>query len=519
VAGATGRDSVELQTLLRQRLALIAAVAAVGAGLAAAQKLMSFDLRAYPDFLAFAWAVWNWPDLVINVVNTAAYGIVAAILSRKSLPPLRELRFFELLIFGGGCFTFGFNNWYVLNHGDRGGWLAELLRLHHLNILATALSLPWVLMIAGYGTLIPNTGRRCAIVVGGVAVGALGLTAASLAANAVSGLDTARFLLQMGMWLMLATAMAIVGSHRLETLRREASDARRLGQYQLKQRLGAGGMGEVYLAEHVLLRRPCAVKLIRPDRAGDLRALRRFEREVRSTATLSHPNTVQIFDYGHAADGTFYYAMEYLPGQTLEEFVCQNGPLPPAQAVHFWRQLCGSLQEAHAIGLIHRDIKPGNVMICERGGMTDVAKLLDFGLARPVSGNEDGDRLTQEGAVQGTPAYMSPEQAGGQEALDGRSDIYSLGAVAYFMLTGHSPFFGRPALKMLAAHVYETPAPLTQHRPDVPPDLETVVLRCLAKDPGQRFQDAASLYETLSQCQSAEPPRPRSTPAGAVVPS
>src|SRR5262249_4074836 len=155
-------------------------------------------------------------------------------------------------------------------------------------------------------------------------------------------------------------------------LRRQVFEARKLGQYRLKKRLGAGGMGEVYLAEHVLLRRPCAVKLIRPERAGDPKELARFEREVCATAGLTHPNTVQVFDYGTAADGTFYYVMEYLPGTTLEALVERHGPLPPARAVYFLRQVCGALQEAHAAGLVHRDIKPGNVIVGQRGGKEDV---------------------------------------------------------------------------------------------------------------------------------------------------
>jgi eukaryotic-like serine/threonine-protein kinase len=502
LTSTSGRDTAELQTLLRQRLRLIATFAALAFGIGTIQKLLSFDWNAYTSVLEIARAVWRWPDLVMDCCNVVAFGIVAGVLWRKSLASLRVLRLYELVVFGLGLATFCENNWYVLNNH---GWLAQLLRLQHLNILATWQSLPWFMIIVGYGTLIPNTGRRCALVVSFFALVALGLAAGSLAANSVSATETFRYLLHMGMWLMLAVAMAIVGSHRLEKLRREASAARRLGQYQLKERLGTGGMGEVYLAEHVLLRRPCAVKLIRPERAGDPQQLRRFEREVQTTATLSHPNTVQIFDYGHAEDGTFYYAMEYLPGLTLEQLVERQGPLPPARAIHFLRQLCGSLREAHAVGLIHRDIKPGNVMICERGGMHDVAKLLDFGLVRPVGGGQDSEKLTQDGALQGTPAYMSPEQAGGQNDLDARSDIYSVGAVAYFLLTGQSPFAGRSCVKMLAAHLYESPAPLTALRPEVPPELEGVILMCLAKNPSDRFANAGSLESALAKCANLPP--------------
>jgi serine/threonine-protein kinase len=262
-------------------------------------------------------------------------------------------------------------------------------------------------------------------------------------------------------------------------------------------------MGEVYLAEHVLLRRPCAVKLIRPDRITDANHRRRFEREVQATATLTHPNTVQLFDYGHAEDGTFYYAMEYLPGLNLEELVGRHGPLPPERAVHVLRQVCGALHEAHAAGLIHRDLKPSNIITCRRGGLHDVAKLLDFGLVRSYGAEGGADHLTQEGAIAGTPAYMSPEQADGKKDLGAGSDIYSLGAVAYFLLTGQPPFMRPTPLQTLIAHLRDEAVPPDQLRADVPADLQAVVLRCLEKDPARRFAGARSLDKALAACHAA----------------
>src|SRR5438477_2012920 len=195
-----------------------------------------------------------------------------------------------------------------------------------------------------------------------------------------------------------AAAIAVFGSHKIRELQEKAHEAQRIGQYRLKQILGFGGMGAVYLAEHVLLRRPCAIKLIRPDQAGDPRTLLRFEREVQATATLTHWNTIEIYDYGHADDGTFYYVMEYLPEMNLEDLVERHGPLPPERAVHLLRQVCQALREAHGIGLIHRDIKPSNILACERGRVYDVAKLLDFGLVKNF-GLAGGDaKLTREGA-------------------------------------------------------------------------------------------------------------------------
>jgi serine/threonine-protein kinase len=359
-------------------------------------------------------------------------------------------------------------------------------------------SLLWFFVITAYGALIPNTLRRAALITGGIAVSPPLLFV--VYANWVRPIDPAIIgdvLLGIGVTNAIAVALVLFSTSRIEVFRRQAAEARTLGQYVLREKLGAGGMGEVYRAEHVLLRRPCALKTIRPERAGDPDNLRRFEREVQTTATLTHPNTVQVFDYGHADDGTFYYVMEYLPGLTLEELVRRHGPLPPGRAVHFLRQVCGALREAHGRGLTHRDVKPGNVMVCDRGGVADVAKLLDFGLVLPPPADPDGEKITRDGAVAGTPAYLSPEQAGGGAEVDARSDLYSVGALGYFLLTGRPPFAGRSAVRMLAAHLYESPAPLPA---GVPADLAAVVMRCLAKRPADRWADAAALDAALAGC-------------------
>jgi serine/threonine-protein kinase len=301
----------------------------------------------------------------------------------------------------------------------------------------------------------------------------------------------------------VGVAVAVFGSYRIQVLQQQAQEARQLGQYRLKQRLGAGGMGEVYLAEHVLLRRPCAVKLIRPEHARDEKTLQRFEREVRAMATLTHWNTVEVFDYGHAEDGTFYYVMEYLPGATFDALVSRYGPLPPARVVHFLRQVCNALREAHGIGLLHRDIKPSNVLACERGGVFDVAKLLDFGLVQDVGLTPDANRLTVIGSIVGSPPFMSPEQASGKP-LDTRSDIYSLGTLAFYLLTARPPFPRDTAMQMLMAHAYETVPLPSSLRPGIPRDVEEVVLRCLEKDPAKRWPDASSLGRALAACVCAD---------------
>jgi serine/threonine-protein kinase len=421
---------------------------------------------------------------------------------------MMQLRLMELLLFGTLIVYYLIRSHFLLSSqgifplalelvAQEREWLAQRV-VAGVNFEVYA---PWSMLIIAYGIFIPNRWPRCALVVAFMSLAPLVLRTA---AYVTSGMPLDNWLNVIGlngfMIVLTISAFAIYGAHRIEVLRQEVVQARRLGQYQLVKRLGSGGMGEVYLAEHVLLRRPCAVKLIRADCVGDLNTLRRFEREVQITATLTHPNTVQVFDYGHAEDGAFYYVMEYLPGLTLEQLVKDNGPLPPARAIHLLRQVCGALREAHAVGLIHRDIKPGNVMVCERGGLYDTAKLLDFGLVIPVGAGPESERLTQEGAITGTPAYMSPEQAGGQDELDARSDIYSLGAVAYFLLTGQPPFAGRSAVKILAAHLYESPASLMTQRPDVPPALEAVIARCLGKKPADRFPDVRTLEAALAAC-------------------
>ncbi|MDG3005927.1 serine/threonine-protein kinase [Paludisphaera mucosa] len=259
-------------------------------------------------------------------------------------------------------------------------------------------------------------------------------------------------------------------------------------------------MGEVYLAEHRLLKRPCAIKLIRPEAVADPGARARFEREVQITAAMTHPNVVEVYDYGRAEDGANYYVMEYLPGLTLKQLVERHGPLPPGRAVRLLRQLCQALRLAHAEGLIHRDIKPSNVIVAGSGGLEDQAKLPDFGLVLPPAGS-GAPGLTREGQVLGTPLFMSPEQASGDgHAVDGRSDLYALGAVAYYLLTGRPPFEGDDGIAVVITHARNPVEPPSRARPDIPEDLERVVLRCPAKDPDERYAHAAGLERALGEC-------------------
>jgi serine/threonine protein kinase len=271
-------------------------------------------------------------------------------------------------------------------------------------------------------------------------------------------------------------------------------EARQLGQYVLESRLGEGGMGIVYRASHAMLRRPTAVKVLLPERTSK-QSLERFEREVRQTARLSHPNTVTIYDYGRTPEGLFYYAMELLDGADLEAVVGVGGPQGAPRVVHVLAAVAGALAEAHAHGLVHRDIKPANIMLCQQGGAADVPKVLDFGLVREVGADAS---LTAARALTGTPLYMSPESISNPDKVDGRSDLYALGAVGYFLLSGCHVFDGKTVLDVCSKHLLEAPVPPSERAGVVVPhELETLILACLAKAPAQRPESASALQRSL----------------------
>jgi serine/threonine-protein kinase len=261
-------------------------------------------------------------------------------------------------------------------------------------------------------------------------------------------------------------------------------------------------MGIVYLARHALLRRKTVVKLINEDASPE--AVNRFEREVQLTSQLTHPNTIAVYDFGRTAEGTFYYAMEHLEGSDLQRMVSTTGSLPPARVIHVLRQVCGALEEAHAAGLIHRDIKPSNLFLCPRRGTTDAIKVLDFGLAKELVADPRSVSLTMADGVLGTPLYMSPELVLPENEPDARSDLYALGAVAYYLLTGTPLFTGTSAVAVLLQHVTAAPVPPSQRGAgSIPEDLERVVLRCLEKTPEARFPNARALREALDACADA----------------
>ncbi|MDH3732469.1 MAG: serine/threonine protein kinase [Gemmatimonadota bacterium] len=289
--------------------------------------------------------------------------------------------------------------------------------------------------------------------------------------------------------------LSIVASRTLYTLGRSAHRVKRLGSYVVEGKIGSGGMGDVYLARHSMIRRPTAVKVLRSE-PGDREALERFEREVQVSAALTHPNTVRVFDFGRAADGTFYYAMEYLLGLDLQQMIDRHGPVDPARTVFIMKQACASLAEAHRHGVVHRDIKPSNVFLTTQGGLHDFVKVLDFGLAKRVTGSDAG--LTKAGAVFGTPACFAPEGLMGVEQLDSRADVYTLGCVLYWMLVGEPVFPGINAMEVIMDHVKKTPEP-PQGRAivNVPDSLARIALKCLEKDPRDRYQTCEELLAAL----------------------
>ena len=302
------------------------------------------------------------------------------------------------------------------------------------------------------------------------------------------------------MWWCGTTAVCTTASHVIYGLRKEVREVRKLGQYTLEAKLGQGGMGVVYRASHAMLRRPCAVKLLRKEHSGALAAAR-FEREVQLTASLTHPNTVTVFDYGQTPDGVFYYAMEYLEGANLSEVVEVDGEQPPARVVSILTQVANALREAHSIGLIHRDIKPSNIFLTRQGGEPDVAKVLDFGLVKNLEAPPDHTR-TDENELRGTPHYMAPESIMDPEGVDGRADLYALGAVGYFLLTGEHLFTGATLPEVLGSQIFREPVPPhIRARQKIPQPLEDIILWCLEKTPRDRPASPVALIDALGDVQ------------------
>lgn len=316
-------------------------------------------------------------------------------------------------------------------------------------------------------------------------------------------------------WLLIpayiSALLAVVPATVIRGLGKQVGKARSLGSYELEDRIGKGGMGEVYRARHRLLARPAAVKLISPDAliasTPDANAIivERFRREAEAAATLRSPHTIELYDYGVADDGTFYYVMELLDGIDFHDLVQKHGPVAPERAVNLLRQACDSLGEAHQKGMVHRDVKPSNMLACRMGLKVDYVKVLDFGLVKKdVKQAEEQLQLTSAGTVSGTPAFIAPESINGSTSVGPAADVYALGCVAYWLVTGQYVFQAPNATMMLLQHIQAAPVPPSHKSPKpIPQDFENIILRCLSKDPAARPRDAAELSDLLAKCRSA----------------
>ena len=319
------------------------------------------------------------------------------------------------------------------------------------------------------------------------------------ASEAYQPLDVLRGIFTALTALLIACAAGLfVFSYANVRSRKKLSEAelklKQLGQYTLEEKIGEGGMGVVYRARHALMRRDTAVKLLLPDRA-DAAAVERFEREVCLTCQLTHPNTIQVYDYGHTPDGIFYYAMEFLRGLNLHQLVERFGPQPEGRVVHILAQICESLAEAHALGLVHRDIKPSNIFLCERGGIADSVKVLDFGLVRKFT--RDGAATDEENELVGTPSFMPPETVKNSAATEPRSDLYAVGALGYYLLTGKH-VFEVENISQLEAKQSAAPIPPSRRTENsISAELEKIILRCLERDVERRPQSALELRALL----------------------
>jgi serine/threonine-protein kinase len=464
----------------------------------------TFFMAAFFPRLLFAEAraqLFNAPlNWVPGVVSIGVGVAVAALTMVRQLPPARLLNVglvFEVV----SCYGIA---------------LAEYLESP---MLQTATGhewhgLSWVAAWVPLFTVVIPTRPRKAAVVTLASVSSVPVVIGSLVAagRTIFRPDAATFFLNIILPYLLITVMAYVGARVVYTLGRAITEARKLGSYELVERLGQGGMGEVWRARHRLLARPAAIKLIRttPDSGGQPppEAISRFEREAQVTASLSSPHTVQLFDFGMADDGTFYYVMELLNGLDLETLVRRHGPLPPERTIYLLRQACQSLAEAESHGLVHRDIKPANLFVCRLGVEYDFVKVLDFGIAKMTQGGKETGvlDLTHDNVVRGTPSYIAPEQALGATRIDSRADIYSLGCVGYFLLTGEPVFSGETPLAIAVHHVQTPPvAPSSRSELAIPPALDRVVLDCLAKEPAGRPQSAHELSTRLAEIAGLEP--------------
>jgi serine/threonine-protein kinase len=387
--------------------------------------------------------------------------------------------------------------------GQFAGWYEDL------RTRAGWVGIPWeCVWILLFPLIVPTTpGKTVLASLGAASAGVVVLTLSKAFGATAADVPMADLFWYYFFSTYLCAAIAIVISRGVYRYGKRLAKAQEVGSYKLTELLGRGGMGDVWVAEHQMLARPAAIKLIRPEALGSQEAgarvvEERFKREARATAALRSTHTVDLYDFGITDDGAFYYVMEMLDGLDLATLVGRFGPLPAGRVVHLLRGVCHSLGEAHGQGLIHRDVKPANIFTCRLGPDLDFVKVLDFGLVKST-GEEAGaaTALTQEGSVAGTPAFMAPEMALGEGSVDGRADIYALGCVGYWLLTAQPVFAAETPVSTLLKHVQEEPIPPSRRTEmAIPEDLDAVILACLAKDPADRPQTAEELDARLAAC-------------------
>jgi len=385
----------------------------------------------------------------------------------------------------------------------------------NLRILSVGNVLWIALWIVIFPLLLPLSLGRTTVVCFGSASVVPAVLGASLLAHGVPPTLEAwagLYVLDATIPVFVVAGVAVAASRVVVRLTQQLSKARQMGSYRLTEKIGEGGMGEVWHAEHRMLARPAAIKLIRSERLGladqdaAATALRRFEREAQVIATLKSPHTVELYDFGVTDDGVLYYVMELLDGLDLKTLVEQYGPVPQARAVSFLRQVCRSLREAHDRGLVHRDIKPANIFTCRLGSEIDFIKVLDFGLVKESRDPESGaHQLTTEGLVAGTPAFMPPEMARAERDLDGRTDIYQLGCVGFWLTTGQLVFSGATIIDLVGSHLHKQPPSVSSRSPTpISEGYDRLIHRCLEKDPANRPQTAKELDERLNDIERAD---------------
>jgi eukaryotic-like serine/threonine-protein kinase len=423
------------------------------------------------------------PSSLIHAATTLGAAVMWLVL-RRTKPSIQMLSALDLVGFAALCLGWALMITWGVDVGSRPESIALLASTYTLTLRAA---------------FIPSTPARTALL-SIVAFGPLlPITHAIYRGVVLQTQDPLPPVAYVAIWSGLGIVATTAISYIVHGLRQEVRKAMQLGQYLLEEKVGEGGMGVVYRASHALLRRPAAIKLLSHTAE---QGISRFEREVQITAKLTHPNTVIVFDYGRTPDGTFYYAMEFLEGMSLEELVLEDGPQPARRVVHVLLQACGALEEAHANALVHRDIKPANIVLSERGLLPDFVKVLDFGLVKEIAAPDANLGQSSVNTIMGTPHYMAPEAIVEPASVDGRADLYALGATAYYLLTGERVFDGTNLVEVCSQHLHQPPVPPSKKRPDVPASLEKIVLACLAKKPEDRPKDAGALAKLLADART-----------------